>query len=142
LNALGDNGSDVFLTSRDDPSTKPSWLHGNIPSSTGESDSPVPVIFVKKIVKDDSGTNVEVTDMFSFYFFSFNAGPRLPNEPTQFFGDHVGDLEHSVVRFEAGKPKTVYLSRHGSGTLYPFASLQKHGSRVSENLHTNFAYYV
>jgi hypothetical protein len=124
---FGDKGTDIFLTSRDDPSLDPAWLTGK-PPTQGKSNAEVPVIFVQKML--DDGTR-EVVDMFSFYFFSFNAGPRLPNNPKAFFGDHLGDLEHSVVRFESGQPMTVYLSRHGSGSLFPYTALQKEKKRVS-----------
>ena len=66
--------------------------------------------------------------MFSFYFYNFNAGPRIPNS-TEFFGNHVGDLEHSVVRFRNGSPDSVYLSRHSSGNLYAYDALEKVGKK-------------
>ncbi|KAJ8131354.1 hypothetical protein O1611_g2272 [Lasiodiplodia mahajangana] len=118
LNYFGDKGKNVFLTSRDDPSTYPSWLKGNRPSIAGRSDAVVPVVFVERTIKDDQGRNIEVVDMFSFYFYHFNAGPRLPKNPSKFFGDHIGDLEHSIVRFQGGKPDTVFLSRHASASVH------------------------
>ncbi|KAI1743064.1 hypothetical protein F4680DRAFT_410919 [Xylaria scruposa] len=124
LNDFGDKGRNVFLTSRDDPSTYPSWLRGNKPSTTGRSDAVVPVIFVQRTIKDQ-GQDIEVVDMFSFYFYHFNAGPRLPKSPSLFFGDHIGDLEHSIVRFQDGKPKTVFLSRHASASIHKYESMQK-----------------
>ncbi|KAF2272703.1 uncharacterized protein EI97DRAFT_425984 [Westerdykella ornata] len=129
LNAFGDQGRDIFLTSRDDPSKYPSWLHGCRPSKEGASACVVPIVLVDKIVQDDAKNDVRVTDMFSFYFYNFNAGPRLPSDPSRFFGDHVGDLEYTMIRFEADKPKMVYLSRHASGTLYDYDSLEKQGIR-------------
>ena len=73
---------------------------------------------------------MDTIDMFSFYFFNFNAGPRLPLDNHILFGDHVGDLEHSMVRFQGGRPKLIYLSRHGSGSLHPYDALEKQGKRV------------
>ncbi|RYC58501.1 hypothetical protein CHU98_g7709 [Xylaria longipes] len=129
LNNFGDRGRNVFLTSRDDPSTYPSWLQGNRPSTAGRSDAVVPVIFVERAIKDDQGQDIEVVDMFSFYFYHFNAGPRLPKNPSHFFGDHIGDLEHSIVRFQDGKPETVFLSRHASASIHAYESTQKLESR-------------
>jgi hypothetical protein len=130
LNKFGDQGQDIFLTSHDDPSTYPAWLHGHRPSEDGTSESVVPIVLVDKIIQDDAGNDVQITDMFSFFFYNFNAGPRLPSDPSKFFGDHVGDLEYTLIRFENGEPKLVYLSRHASGTLFKYESLEKQGLRV------------
>ncbi|KAI0099741.1 hypothetical protein GGR51DRAFT_534958 [Nemania sp. FL0031] len=129
LNNFGDRGTNVFLTSRDDPSTYPSWMQGNKPSTAGRSDAVVPVVFVKRTIEDKQGQDIQVVDMFSFYFYHFNAGPRLPKKSSQFFGDHIGDLEHSIVRFRDGKPETIFLSRHASASIHTYESTQKLGSR-------------
>lgn len=128
LNRYGNAGENIFLTSKDDPTTYPGWLHGQQPVDGRVDSARVITIFVKKQVSDEDRPPEEVVDMFSFYFFNFNAGPRIPNS-NKFFGNHVGDLEHSVVRFRHGLPDSVYLSRHSSGNLYAYRSIEKEGKR-------------
>ena len=132
LNKFGNHGKDIFLTANDDPATYPPWLQGKPISHKGDSAAKTPIIFVRKTVPDKNGEPVSTVDMFSFYFFNFNAGPRLPHNRQEFFGDHVGDLEHSMVRFQGGEPILVYLSRHASGNLYPYDALEKIGRRVRD----------
>ncbi|KAF7795637.1 hypothetical protein EIP86_006802 [Pleurotus ostreatoroseus] len=38
-------------------------------------------------------------------------------------GDHIGDWEHSMVRFVNGTPEALYLSQHRSGIAYDFAAV-------------------
>lgn len=132
LNEFGGHGKDIFLTANDDPTTYPDWLHGNPVVRKGDSSAKMPVIFVRKSIPGRNGEPIMTVDMFSFYFFNFNAGPRLPENHQDFFGDHVGDLEHSMVRFQGGIPILVYLSRHASGNLYPYDALGKISGRVRE----------
>ena len=35
-------------------------------------------------------------------------------------GNHVGDWEHTMIRFEHGKPTSVFLSEHDFGAAYAF----------------------
>lgn len=132
LNEFGSHGKNIFLTANDDPAAYPSWLHGEPVAHKGDSSAKMPVIFVRKSIPDGNGEPIVTVDMFSFYFFNFNAGPRLPKNHQEFFGDHVGDLEHSMVRFQGGKPILVYLSRHASGNLYPYDALERIGRRVRD----------
>jgi len=46
------------------------------------------------------------------YFYSFNQGPFIA-PVNQFTGDHVGDWEQTVVRFQDELPVSVWLSQHG-----------------------------
>ena len=86
----------------------------------GRSDAPAVLIVI------DKGDGV--VDAFWFYFYSFNLGNEVFNVR---FGNHVGDWEHSMLRFKNGKPKAVYLSEHNFGDAYSYAAMEKRGKRVS-----------
>ena len=45
------------------------------------------------------------------------------------FGNHVGDWEHTLVRFRHGKPDLVFLSEHSGGEAYAYSALEKIGKR-------------
>ncbi|KAL9622839.1 MAG: hypothetical protein Q9160_002765 [Pyrenula sp. 1 TL-2023] len=84
----------------------------------GRSDAPAVLIVV------DKGN--DIIDAFWFYFYSFNLGNVVLNVR---FGNHVGDWEHSMVRFHHGKPKAVYFSEHSFGDAYRYEAVEKIGKR-------------
>jgi len=85
----------------------------------GRSDAPAVLVVV------DKGHGV--VDAFWFYFYSFNLGNVVLNVR---FGNHVGDWEHSLVRFHHGKPKAVFISEHSFGEAYTYEAVEKIGKRV------------
>jgi hypothetical protein len=85
----------------------------------GRSDAPAVLVVVEK----DNG----VVDAFFFFFYSYNLGNKVFNVR---FGNHVGDWEHTVVRFQHGKPKAVFFSEHSFGEAYTYGALEKIGKRV------------
>lgn len=87
---------------------------------SGKSSAPAVLIVV------DKGDGI--VDAFWFYFYSFNQGNIVLNVR---FGNHVGDWEHSLVRFHNGVPQTVFLSEHSAGEAYSYDALEKIGKRVS-----------
>lgn len=95
---------------RHPPSQKP--IAG--PDSGGYSDAPAILILV------DKGHGV--LDAFWFYFYSYNLGVTVFNMR---FGNHVGDWEHSLIRFYNGKPKAVFFSAHSGGTAYTWDAVEK-----------------
>lgn len=143
LNALNrwDYGRDMFLTSDDNVEDHPEWLMGekNIPAAPttsspqskrdsssragtrkiqgGRSDAPAVLVVVNK--------GDGIVDAFWFFFYSFNLG----NVVILRFGNHVGDWEHSVVRFHNGEPKAVFVSEHFFGQAYSYRALEKIGKR-------------
>lgn len=134
-------GRHVFLTSNDNVESDPEWLMGekNIPvaplppsrpsaahlpseGSTekvqgGRSEAPAVLIVVNK--------GHGIVDAFWFFFYSFNLG----NVVILRFGNHVGDWEHSVVRFHNGEPKAIFVSEHFFGEAYSYQAVEKMGIR-------------
>lgn len=92
----------------------------------GRSDAPAVLIVI------DKGDGI--VDAFWFYFYSYNLGNVVLNVR---FGNHVGDWEHSVVRFHNGTPKEVFLSEHYFGEAYTYGAVEKMGKRVSTQLGTS-----
>jgi hypothetical protein len=78
--------------------------------------SPAPVILV--IVDKGDG----IVDAFWFYFYSYNLGTTVLGIR---FGNHVGDWEHSLIRFHNGEPKAVFFSAHSGGIAYKYSAVEK-----------------
>lgn len=117
----------IYLTSEDDAEDHPAWLSGryNIPDKdTHYSKAPATLIWI------DKGNGI--IDAFWFYFYSYNLGNIVFNVR---FGNHVGDWEHSMVRFVNGEPKWIYISQHNGGDAYTYEAVEKRGKRVSNKLH-------
>ena len=132
-----EKGRPVYLTSNDNPADDPPWLNGeeNIPSSIPEQGaysvasfsakggySKAPAVLI--VVNKGNG----IVDAFWFFFYSFNQGNSVL---TLTWGNHIGDWEHTLIRFQHGKPKLAYLSEHNFGSAYSFQALEKIDSRVS-----------
>ncbi|ERF70443.1 hypothetical protein EPUS_04721 [Endocarpon pusillum Z07020] len=131
-------GRNMFLTSNDNVEDRPEWLLGekNIPTTFsqqskrdassqkatkaiqgGRSDAPAVLVVVNK--------GHGIVDAFWFFFYSFNLG----NMVVLRFGNHVGDWEHTLVRFHNGKPKAVFVSEHFFGQAYTYRAMEKVGKR-------------
>ena len=141
-----EKGRDVFLTSNDNVEDRPDWLGGqvNIPdeytdnsktyrsdsqatspnlgtrSHGGHSDAPAVLVTINK--------GDGIVDAFWFFFYSYNLGNVVLNIR---FGNHIGDWEHTLVRFQHGKPKIVFVSEHFFGSAYTYSAVEKIGKRVS-----------
>lgn len=140
-----ERGRHVYLTSNDNVEERPDWLGGekNIPddfddgddgvesgaeeirtqSKGGRSEAPAVLVTV------DKGKGI--VDAFWFFFYSYNLGNKVFNIR---FGNHVGDWEHTLVRFQHGKPQLVYLSEHNFGEAYSYDAVEKIAGRVSIDL--------
>ena len=68
LNALGNRGSDIFLTSNDDVSQNPPWLLGVTPDSEGKVHNAKTCVIV--VAEKGNG----IVDVFYFYFYAYNWG--------------------------------------------------------------------
>ncbi|PSN64433.1 hypothetical protein BS50DRAFT_73764 [Corynespora cassiicola Philippines] len=84
----------------------------------GRSDAPAALVVVPK----DDG----VVDAFWFFFYSYNLGNSVFNVR---FGNHVGDWEHTLIRFHHGVPKAVFFSEHSFGEAYTYEAVEKVGKR-------------
>lgn len=139
-----EDGRHVFLTSNDNVEDRPDWLGGqiNIPddftddakagkfrtnrgktqtqSHGGHSDAPAVLLTV------DKGDGI--VDAFWFFFYSYNLGNIVFSIR---FGNHIGDWEHTLIRFQHGKPKLVFVSEHFFGSAYKYSAVEKIGIRVS-----------
>lgn len=133
FSTIGSLSSDTYLSSKDKVSDIPSWFHGVKPDSSGYTSSPATIIAVEK-----SGG---IVDAFYFYFYSYDHSKYLGLQ----FGDHVGDWEHTMVRFVNGAPQSIYLSAHSSGSAYTYNTLvsASSGGRavtyVGAGTHANYA---
>ena len=89
----------------------------------GRSDAPAVLIVVPK--------GDGVVDAFWFFFYSYNLGNTVFNVR---FGNHVGDWEHTTVRFQHGVPKAVFFSEHAFGEAYTWDAVEKIGKRVGPHI--------
>jgi hypothetical protein len=85
------------------------------PRVTGRSTAPA---FLIVVPKEDG-----IVDAFWFFFYSFNLGQKVFNIR---FGNHLGDWEHTAVRFQNGKPIQVFLSEHEWGDAYTWNAIEKY----------------
>ncbi|KAL8998998.1 MAG: hypothetical protein Q9188_005981 [Gyalolechia gomerana] len=145
-----ERGRSVYLKSNDNVEARPDWLGGekNIPNDPedmqerpsedrkhlqrplstggtaqlhgGRSDAPAVLVVI------DKGNGI--IDAFWFFFYSYNLGNLVFNVR---FGNHVGDWEHTLIRFHHGKPKYLFLSEHFFGQAYTYDAVEKLGKRVS-----------
>ena len=132
LNNLG--GTKVYLTSVDDITTKPAWLNGVKPDGSGKTNGAVSSAV---IVNDHGSGNV---DAFYMYFYAYNYGPPVLGQDVD---DHVGDWEHTMVRFFNGKPQAVWFSQHEYGEAFSYNAVEKRGQRPvaysANGSHANYA---
>lgn len=87
---------------------------GHEPDAAGYSEAPAVLIMV------DKGSGI--LDAFWFFFYSFNLGQTVLDIR---FGNHVGDWEHCMVRFENGVPRALALSQHAGGQAYAWSAMEK-----------------
>ncbi|GKT46120.1 putative vacuolar protein sorting-associated protein TDA6 [Colletotrichum spaethianum] len=88
------------------------------PRQDGFSEAPSVLILV------DKGSGI--VDAFWFFFYSYNLGQTVLGIR---FGNHVGDWEHCMIRFENGKPGGIFLSEHSGGQAYDFHAVEKRDIR-------------
>jgi len=85
------------------------------PDRSGYSKAPAVLVMV------DKGSGI--LDAFWFFFYSYNLGQTVLNIR---FGNHIGDWEHCMVRFENGVPRAMFLSEHAGGQAYAWSALEKY----------------
>lgn len=109
----------VFFTSLTDFDTDPEYITGkhNKPNYYDGKIEHAPAT----LIVTDKGNGW--VDAYWFYFYSFNLGPFVMGFGP--FGNHVGDWEHSLVRFYNGEPVVVWMSAHGGGGAYFYDHMEK-----------------
>lgn len=90
------------------------------PDAGGYSRAPAVLVMV------DKGSGV--LDAFWFFFYSYNLGQTVGRVR---FGNHVGDWEHAMVRFENGVPRALFCSEHAGGKAYLWSALEKRRVNVT-----------
>ena len=114
-----DDQESFYLTAVDNFADDPDWITGkrHFPDlETGKMAHAPSVLIV--VDKGDG-----IVDAFWFYFYSFNLGPFVMGGGP--YGNHIGDWEHSLVRFQDGVPQIVWMSAHGGGSAYKFGAVDK-----------------
>ncbi|KAG8624755.1 hypothetical protein KVT40_007822 [Elsinoe batatas] len=128
------DGANIFPTSKQDVTTNPAWLNGVTPDSTGSTGDTI----ASTIIVVDKGSGV--VDAFYMYFYANNWGGTILNFNV---GNHVGDWEHNVVRFNNGQPQQVWYSQHSNGEAFRYSAVSKDGIRPitfsSNASHANYA---
>ena len=143
-----EHGRHVYLTSNDNVEDRPEWLGGekNIPDEfdydgcdDDEDDAKIETL-AKRLKKNGGGRSNApavlvavdkgkgIVDAFWFFFYSYNLGNKVFNIR---WGNHVGDWEHTLIRFQHGEPKLVFFSEHNFGEAYSYSAVEKIGRRVS-----------
>lgn len=105
------------------PFPPPPSTPGHKPDANGYSAAPAVLVLV------DKGSGI--LDAFWFFFYSYNLGQTVLKMR---FGNHVGDWEHCMVRFENGVPRAMFLSEHEGGQAYAWAALEKKQVNVTINV--------
>ena len=143
-----EDGRYVYLTSNDNVEDRPEWLGGekNIPDEfdyDGDDDNEddAKAEMMAKIRKRNRGGRSNapavlvvvnkgkgIVDAFWFFFYSYNLGNKVFNIR---WGNHVGDWEHTLIRFQHGEPKLLFFSEHNFGEAYSYGAVEKIGRRVS-----------
>lgn len=116
LNKYGTNGSNVYLTSIVDVTTAPKWLNGVAPDSNGKTNGATSCA----IIINDHGSGL--VDVFYMYFYAYNQGNIVFGRE---LGDHIGDWEHNVIRFQDGQPTAIWYSQHGNGQAFTYRAAEK-----------------
>ncbi|KAF7543788.1 hypothetical protein G7Z17_g10462 [Cylindrodendrum hubeiense] len=120
LNRIDDPRSRKFQKNRDREreASKRIATRGYKPDANGYSKAPAILVVV------DKGSGI--VDAFWFFFYSYNLGQTVFDIR---FGNHVGDWEHCMVRFENGVPRGIFFSEHEGGQAYAFEAVEKRGDR-------------
>ncbi|OJI85831.1 hypothetical protein ASPTUDRAFT_55436 [Aspergillus tubingensis CBS 134.48] len=120
LNKLGNTS--VYLTSIEgiDATPEPAWFRGVRPDTNGKTNGAVSSTIITR--NHGNGT----VDAFYFYFYAYNMGNTVLGMQ---FGDHVGDWEHNMIRFDNGVPQAIWYSQHAGGEAFTYDATEKQGKR-------------
>ncbi|KAI9717853.1 MAG: hypothetical protein M1828_007092, partial [Chrysothrix sp. TS-e1954] len=132
--ANSDGGADIYLTSNGDYTSLPAWLKGTTPDSSGSTGSTISCA----VITNDKGGGV--LDAYYMYFYAYNQGNTVLGQE---LGDHLGDWEHNMIRFNNSKPSQIWYSEHGNGEAFTYDAIKKSGQRPiaysGNGTHANWA---
>ena len=116
------NQSSTFITSNEGITALPPWFHGVRPTPDRRTPSATASTIIL-VQKPNS-----ILDAFYFYFYAYNAGNAPFNIPNFTFGNHVGDWEHTMIRFNSStaQPLAAWYSQHATGQAFEFRTLKTH----------------
>ncbi|KAE9961246.1 hypothetical protein EG328_004402 [Venturia inaequalis] len=119
LNNFGNKGVNIYLTSNDDITKNPPWIKGVKPNANGKTEGAKSCA----VIVVDKGNGM--VDAFYMYYFAFNYGGIVLGKNV---GNHIGDWEHNMVRFQNGVPTAVWYSQHSSGQSFKYSAVPKDAS--------------
>ncbi|KAJ5063897.1 hypothetical protein J3E72DRAFT_395760 [Bipolaris maydis] len=136
---LDQMANNVWLTSNDDVTTDPTWIKGTKPNASGKTEGATTAAI---IVNDKGNGNV---DAFYMYFYAYNYGGEVLGWKQLNFGNHVGDWEHTMVRFSNGQPTAIWFSQHANGQAFRYSAVERDAAGIrpiaysSKGSHANYA---
>lgn len=117
------SGKDIYLSSRSPFTLGPeqaAYLKGVKPDASGKTETAVSAVIVT-VEHPSRG----LLDAYYFYFYAFDYGGSYPIVGN--VGNHVGDWEHSMVRFNSTSqtPISLWYSQHSGGEAFEYSAVQK-----------------
>lgn len=91
------------------------------PDDSGFSRAPATLVLV------DKGSGI--VDAFWFFFYAYNLGQTVLGVR---YGNHVGDWEHTMIRFDSGVPRAMFFSEHEGGQAYAWHAVEKRGNETEK----------
>ncbi|POS82778.1 hypothetical protein EPUL_006120 [Erysiphe pulchra] len=134
LNQYNVNETKVYLTLKEPVENNPTFLLGTQPDENGKTVDATSCV----VIVTDRGDGT--VDAFYMYFYSFDKGNIVLSQE---LGDHIGDWEHTMVRFKNGSPEALWLSQHAYGQAFSYGAMKKQGDRAiiysAIGTHANYA---
>jgi hypothetical protein len=137
------NQPTTYITSNAGITALPPYFHGVRPDPTTHSTPDATASIIILVPKPSS-----LLDAFYFSFYAYNAGNAPLSIPNFTFGNHVGDWEHTMIRFNTSTslPVAAWYSQHATGQAFEFSTLTKspdHPNRPlvysARGTHANYA---
>lgn len=118
------NKGDVFLAYNTDPrvhtAKKITTLTSPDCKPHGDSRKSNSVSFIVTVDKSKE-LGAGFVDVFYFYFYPYNFGASVVGIH---FGNHIGDWEHTMIRFKNGEPQAMHLSAHSDGHAWKMSCFE------------------